>query len=71
MLNESLEIKNQWYISKCKNYLLPFKVSILEANMLAISVVSFKSLLTLSLLALPESLSSPSQNLVSLADFKA
>ncbi len=70
-INQRLKIKNKNYISKCKDHFLPFKVSILEANILAISVVSFKSLLVLSLLVLPESLSKPNQNLVSLDDFKA
>ena len=43
----------------------------LVANILAISVASFTSLLTVSLSPLPESLSSPNQNLHSFADFSA
>ena len=43
----------------------------LEARIFAISVVSFMSLLDLFLFDLPESLSNPNQNLVSLADLSA
>jgi len=44
--------KNQNDIPKCKNYLLPLKVSILEANMSTISLVSLKSSFSFSLFSL-------------------
>lgn len=49
----------------------PFKVSILAARILAISITSFRSFSVLTLLLLPESFKRLNQNFVSLADFKA
>lgn len=75
-MHEQSESENDKYQKskvpiKLQNYLFPFKVRILEASILAISVVSFKSLLALFLSTLPESLSNPNQNMVSLADLSA
>src|SRR3989344_504192 len=43
MQNQNLKIKNQNENLKCKNYFLPFKVRMLDAKILAISINSFNS----------------------------
>lgn len=69
MKNENIKIKN--YNLKSQNYILPFKVIKLEPRILAISNSSSNNRLIFSLFALLASLSKASQNLLSLADFKA